>query len=268
MYIKSNFIPIETYIKLIGSNPKYSDKKISIFNDYTPTIEELSINPINILVIQEPNQLFGLHDWAIQNYQQFNCILTWGQDILNKCENALLLPFGTSFLDYENKHKYLASNKKYLEISFLCGAKNVIEGHKLRHSIYSQEQNIKPNKNWLYSHPHIDKYQLFETSMFHLAIENSKNQNFFTEKIIDAFITKTIPVYWGCPNIHEFFDTKGFFIFNTEEEFFNIVNNLTEKDYHSRKEYIEKNYQIAIYYADIFKRIEYILDEIIKLNNL
>lgn len=97
MIIKSNFMPIDLYNKFIGNDSEFKDKPISIFNDYIPTLEELSINPYNFLIIQEPNQLFGLHNWAIQNYNNFSCILTWGQTVLNSCLNSLLFPFGTAF---------------------------------------------------------------------------------------------------------------------------------------------------------------------------
>jgi hypothetical protein len=266
MYIKSNFIPIELYEKYVGS--KFKDKNISLFNDYVPSESELQINPVNILLIQEPNQFFGLHDWAIQNAQKFSCILTWSQSILDCCENALLLPFGTTFLHGKDKYKELSANKKDLEISFLCGPKKMIEGHFLRHSIFEKENDITVNKKWIYSCPGEEKYKCFENSMFHLTIENSKNQNYFTEKIVDAFVTKTIPVYWGCPNIEDFFDTRGFFTFTTKEEAVEIINSLTEEDYYSRLPYIEANYDLGIYYAHYFNRAADILDQIVALNNL
>lgn len=268
MYINSKFIPPELYDKFIGNNPKFKDKPISIFNDYIPTVEELNINPYNILVIQEPNQLFGLHNWAINNHQYFSCILTWGQEILDKCDNAILLPFGTTYLHSKDTYKSLATNEKKFELSFLCGKKQMIEGHFFRHKIYNRQQEITsiPLK-WYYTYDG-PKDVCFETSMFHLAIENSQNKNYFTEKIVDAFITKTIPIYWGCPNIKDFFDPKGFITFNTDDELLNIINSLTEEDYISRKEYIEKNYQLGIYYAEIFNRIKDILDQIIELNKI
>lgn len=259
-------MPIELYNKFILS--KFEDKPISIFNDYTPSIDELNLNPYNFLIINEPNELFGLHDWAIQNSHLFSCILTWGQSILDNCDNALLLPFGTTFLHKNKSYEKLAANEKKFELSFLCGKKQLTNGHFLRHSIYNNQKNIKniPLK-WYYTYDG-PKDICFESSMFHLAIENSQNKNFFTEKLIDAFITKTIPIYWGCSNINEFFDARGFFTFDTEEEFFNIVNNLTEEDYWSKKEYIEKNYQTAIYYAEYFTRLKDLLDEMLKLNNI
>lgn len=266
MYIKSGFIPIEHYNKFI--QPKFNDKPISIFNDCIPTLEELQINPYNILIIQEPNQLFGLHDWAIHNSHYFSCILSWGADILSKCENSILFPFGTTFLHKNDVYKSISAMEKKFELSFLCGSKQIIEGHFLRHKIFNKKNEIKsiPLK-WYYTYDG-SKEVCFETSMFHLSIENSKNINFFTEKIVDSFITKTIPIYWGCTNISEFFDSRGFFTFNTEEEFFNIVNNLTEEDYLSRKEYIERNYQLAIYWAEYFNRLETILRDIININDI
>lgn len=263
MFIKSNFIPIELYNKYIL--PKFENKPISIFNDYTPTIEELQLNPYNILIIQEPNQLFGLHDWTINNHQYFSCILTWGQDILDKCDNALLFPFGTTFLHSNNEYEQMASSDKKLEISFMCGPKHIVEGHFLRHKIYNRKTEITTPTKWFFSG---DKKPCFGNSMFHLTVENSKNQNYFTEKIIDALITKTIPIYWGCPNIGDFFDINGMYIFENENEAIDIMNSLTEEDYFLKKEYVENNYQKAIFYAEYFNRFSNTLEEIININNI
>jgi hypothetical protein len=263
MYIKSNFIPEELYYKFIL--PKFKDVPISIFNDYTPSLEELQINPYNILVIQEPNQLFGLHDWAIQNSEYFSCILTWGQSILDTCENAALLPFGTTFLHGGDKYKRLQNLKKQFEISFLCGPKKLIEGHYLRHYIWDKQSQLRTPLKFIFEG---EKAPCFEHSMFHIAVENSQNKNYFTEKIVDAFLSKTVPVYWGCPNIGEFFDIRGMFILESENDFISLVNSLTEEDYYSRKEYVEYNYKVALHYAEYFTRFGSLLEEIIKLNNI
>ena len=58
MVIFSNFIPQERYEKRIGNIARFADKPISIFNDRPATPEELAINPINILIINEPNEFF------------------------------------------------------------------------------------------------------------------------------------------------------------------------------------------------------------------
>ena len=34
--------------------------------------------------------------------------------------------------------------------------------------------------------------------MFHIAIENVSQRSYFSEKLLDCFLTRTVPVYWGC----------------------------------------------------------------------
>lgn len=38
-----------------------------------------------------------------------------------------------------------------------------------------------------------------------MVLENSRQQNYWTEKLADAYLSWCIPIYWGCPNISEFF---------------------------------------------------------------
>lgn len=264
MIIKSNFIPQELYDKHVLS--KFQDAPFTIFNDYVPTLQELSLNRYNILVLMEPNELFGLHDWAITNSNSFDCILTWSQKVLDYCKNAILFPFGTTFLHKDFRFKELASMQKKFEISFVCGSKKITEGHNKRHTLYELGPQVNIPTRWYYTH--FPKEDCFKESMFHLAVENTRNQNYFTEKIVDAFLTNTIPIYWGCPNIGDFFDERGMIILDSEEDFVSLVNNLTEEDYYSRKKYMEDNYNRAVYYAEIFMRINNTIAEIIKLNDL
>lgn len=40
---------------------------------------------------------------------------------------------------------------------------------------------------------------------YSIALENSQQKNYFTEKFADAILSWTVPVYWGCPNISDYF---------------------------------------------------------------
>ena len=42
-----------------------------------------------------------------------------------------------------------------------------------------------------------------------IAIENSSQQDYFTEKLVDCFMTWTVPIYFGCPNIHSIFPKES-----------------------------------------------------------
>jgi FkbM family methyltransferase len=270
----------------LHGNDDLKYKPISIFNDHPANDHQLFVNDINILMIMEPNQLFGLHNYALQNWDKYNIILTWGQEILDHCPNAVFHPFGISWLDKEYINNVDNIDKKF-EVSFLCGGKQRIEGHHLRHKLYKREKEIIIPKQWYYTLPDYDynnghhtivqyegkspgyeKLKLWN-SMFSICIENSSNRNYHTEKVIDAFLSKTIPVYWGCPNLEELgYDPNGFIYCNNDDEIINTVNKLTPDDYYSRKEAIEYNFEVAKYYADLFGRTREMLIQICELNSI
>jgi len=269
MLVKSNFIPAEIFDRFLQSEIGLKDKPITIFNDYVPSVEELQINPYNILILNEPNELFNLHTFAIQNQHAFSCILTWSKEVLDACSNAILFPFGMSFLwEQPEFFENIKLEDKKLKVFFVCGNKQMVEGHKFRHKVYEQKDKITIPSTWIYTCPSEEKLEHFKDSMFHVAVENVKKENFFTEKIIDAFLTRTVPVYRGCTNLQEFFNMDGVITFDTEAELVQILNSLTEEDYLKRKEAMETNYKLAFYWKDYYIRLIEVLTEIIKLNNI
>lgn len=101
---------------------------------------------------------------------------------------------------------------------------------------------------------------LFEDSMFHISIENCQLPNLISEKLIDNFMSFTVPIYWGAPNLGDIFNTDGVITFNDKDELNYILNNLTENDYIKRIPYLEENYKISYEnYAFFFDRINNII---------
>ena len=295
MVIISNFFN-EKHFKYFLN--KYKDLPITLFIDSIPNKTQLSLNPYNFLLIHEPNELFGLHNWALQNYHLFHGIFTYNKALLNSIPNAVEFYYNGMTSENVNQYEsYLKDKEKKFEVSFLCGTKDIAEGHKLRQQIYLLKDQIIIPKQWFYiledfdsstntrpgyteyskdlSHVPEDwapdvwgKKHLYENSMFHIAVDNSFSENWYTEKIGQAFISKTLPIYWGCPNLEDIgYDERGIIRFQTKEELINILNNLTPEDYFSRLPYIEYNYQVSL--QDNFRtKLSYILDQLKELNNL
>ena len=97
------------------------------------------------------------------------------------------------------------------------------EGHKLRQEIwYALEEydEINDFEVWKKRTPPSipNKNVALENAKFTISLENSEINNYFSEKLLDCFETKTIPLYWGCPNVSSYFNMDGILHFHTIEE--------------------------------------------------
>jgi hypothetical protein len=52
-----------------------------------------------------------------------------------------------------------------------------------------------------------EKYKGLESYKFSICIENCSEESYFTEKITDSILTNTIPIYYGCKSIEDFFES-------------------------------------------------------------
>jgi hypothetical protein len=266
MKVKAIHFDIEQYLH------SCKDIDFSLFLETIPETQD-ELSSINIISIHEPNEYFGKHDWIIQNKNLFDVILTWNDKILNTCENAIYLPFGHTWFKPD---QYKKNHKKEFKVAHLRGNLLKSYGHQIRWEILDRKDEIKiPTKFFdVYGDRHnierarIDKEEVFGDSMFGVAIENFSHRGFFTEKILDCFLLKTIPIYWGCSNIHDFFNKDGIIKFEEADEFIYITNNLNENYYHSKKDIIEENYQKALQYVNYEQNIIDKIKEIFKLNKL
>jgi hypothetical protein len=250
----------------------YKGIDFSLFVESIPTSQE-ELSPINIISLHEPNEYFGLHDWVIQNKDLFSAILTWDDKVLNNCDNALLLPFGHTWLkpdQYEKEHT------KEFKLAHLQGKLLKTYGHSLRHEITARKNELKiPTKFYeVYGDRNniedarVGKEFIFSDSQFGVVIENVSHRNFFSEKILDCFLLKTIPIYWGCSNIGDFFDMDGILMVSNIDDLIHVCNNLTEEFYESKKESIERNWILAKQFVNYEENIVNTIAEIFKQNKL
>src|SRR5690606_28267027 len=91
---------------------------------------------------------------------------------------------------------------------------------------------------------------------YQVVVENVKSDHWFTEKIIDCFLTGTIPIYWGANKIHKYFNTDGIIEFHTLARLKEILNNLPEV----KESVLRENFEKAKYYSccenQIYDRIK------------
>lgn len=80
-----------------------------------------------------------------------------------------------------------------------------------------------------------NKIETLSKYKFTLAYENMNEANgYITEKIFDALIAKTVPIYWGAENIDKYVDPKAFIdrrIFKNDAELATYLYSIDESKY-------------------------------------
>jgi hypothetical protein len=176
--------------------------------------------------------------------KKYDLILTHDKFILDAFPQSKLHCYGTSWLEPIN------NKEKNFNISFMTTSKNTTKNHNFRLNIYDNYDKINIPKTFYesikqpykkhFSYIDVDKkHELFNTHMFSIIVENCTDENYFTEKLIDCLLCKTVPVYCGCANIDDYFDGTGI-IKITPENYIEVINNLTPADYNI--DVVNKNY--------------------------
>lgn len=158
-------------------------------------------------------------------------------------QKILFYPFGCCWIPETDR----AIHPKTKLLSMINSGKAFLEGHRFRNSIYDRYSifNIVDGYGH-YQNPIKDKTCALKDYMFSICMQNTKTNDFFSEIIIDCFMTGTIPIYWGTGNIGNYFNANGIMQFNTQAELDNIIlYRLSTKLYESRMDAIKDNYEIA-----------------------
>lgn len=216
---------------------------------------------IVIADIYEPPELFNqreVYQLVLDNYTKFDYIFTYNKDLLH-LPNAVFRNGGHECVLNKNIHKLehptLADEslfglyEKSKNISIISSNKQFIPGHAFRVQCVNKirNDNLPVDVYGVGFNEIKRKLDGLKDYKYSIAIENSSVENYFTEKILDCFLTGTIPIYKGCPNIDEFFNPKGIIKFNNTDELFTIIQKIHDGSIETVSEEIkQENYDKAM----------------------
>lgn len=97
-------------------------------------------------------------------------------------------------------------------ISTVCSSKR--QAHTLHARRYDFTQRLKAELPELEIFGHGVRYiekkaEALDSYKFHLAVENHIAKHHWTEKLADAFLGYTVPIYCGCPNVFDYFPEES-----------------------------------------------------------
>ena len=108
-----------------------------------------------------------------------------------------------------------------------------------------------------------DKAESLDPYKYHIAIENHYSEHHWTEKLADAFLGQTLPFYYGCPNLSEYFPVESYIpidIFKPKQSLETILDAIDNNEYAVRRDAIIKakktlldKYNIFVVIAQLVK---------------
>ena len=175
---------------------------------------------------------------ALRHGTRFHRIYTFDQQILDK------YPARAENLDlagYRIEPPF-PTYPKADQVAFVTSSLDVLPGHRLRQRIYAAlgdmgrrcgadgALDILRHRSPPFHLPRND----FFRAKFHIAVENSVAANYFTERLIDCFLSRTVPIYWGAPNVGDWFNPEGIITFQDLDGLRDILASLTPDAYARR----------------------------------
>ena len=209
--------------------------------DYIIILNKLESNvkvkvlPENIWAVMQEPYIKGIHDWMIFQHNQFSRVYT--HHIFNHQKryhrSQPLLPWHIN-KTYDELVAMKVPDKTKL-LSCISSNKGNFPGHILRVKFIEQLINSRFKIDLFGKGYHYvsDKWEALSAYKYSIVIENSSSKDYWTEKIADCYLSFTVPIYFGCTNLDEYFPENSFIKIdiNNFQESLEIISNVITSDY-------------------------------------
>jgi hypothetical protein len=204
---------------------------------------------VSVMVV-EPSVIHRRHLRLLRlTWRRFYRVFSHDDALLAAIPNGIPHTFGTTWVP---EHAALKIEKT-ADISLIASAKRDFEGHRLRHEIVDRVQSKGADVAILgrgYA-PFADKAEGLAPYRFSVVIENIRERNYFTEKLVDAVLCETVPIYWGCPNVGDFFPAGGMILCDTAEDVMRAIREATPARYAALLPDLRAAKPQAVHWADL-----------------
>lgn len=178
--------------------------------DYPKEDFSIKVNKNNIihLCLEPPNEISKYRQYANKKVKViFNQLDIKKNNILS--HGALPWHINKNF-DFLNNLK-VESLTKENKIVWVTSNQRSSKGHNIRMDFLDQIKGLSFVD--LYGrgiNPVEDKWDVLKGSKYAIAYENFQSDYYWTEKIIDCYLSYTMPIYFGCNTIENYFPENSY----------------------------------------------------------
>jgi len=207
------------------------------------------------LMLAEP---FAIHKRYYQSIWllrcKFNAIYCRYGYYADRYENVVQFAVVDSWVDGDIVDYNVSKTKA---CSLIASGKQDLQGHKLRHQIvdWVREKGSDVDVLGRSFAPFELKQEGLLPYHYSVVIENVQETDYFTEKLLDCLLCNTLPIYWGAPNIGDYFDLNGTIICQNERDIQKAIDQSETVPSLSQKLSMEKNRTTALALSHLNPRI-------------
>lgn len=190
--------------------------------DYPKDDFSIRVNKNNIihLCLEPPNEMSKYRQYSNKKVKlNFNQLDIKKNNILS--HGALPWHIDKDF-DFLNNLKVEDLSKEN-KIVWITSNQRATKGHKVRMDFLNKIKTLPFVE--LYGrgiNPIDDKWNVLHYSKYAIAYENFQNDYYWTEKIVDCYLSFTMPIYFGCNSIENFFPKNSYIQLDPNDKHINL----------------------------------------------
>lgn len=148
--------------------------------------------------------------------------------------NVSMDDFGT-YMSYQDFKYYEPKEQRLNKVCFITSNKKFTRGHRDRVNFANKILKNHIDFIDIYGNgynPIDDKLEVLSKYKYVLAIENGLCMDYWTEKLADSYLAGCHPIYYGCPNISDYFEQDSMTKVNIRDYngTINTIKDIIERD--------------------------------------
>ena len=203
-------------------------------------LNDTSGKPTYIWLLESKQIIPQYYQWIIDNYE----FVTSRVDGIFSCDKELCAKYPKISYSVINAVPWVQDRKVHEKtklVSMIASNKRMCEGHAKRLQFVDKFRD----KLDFYGRGFNEiscKEDGLRDYMFSVGIENAVYDTYFTEKLTDCFACGTIPIFYGCRGVTEYFNEDGIIFLDDDFD----LSTLTKDLYYSKMDAIKDNFERSI----------------------
>jgi len=246
----------------------FIDKKnVFYLNTETSYPDSYFLNKHTKEYLNQFHKQYGCYETFLTNYKSTPPFLPW---MINyKSGSSIFSKVGKDV----NEMRKIENIKKTKKISVICSNKKITENHKMRYEFVKNLKNYFGQELDWYGdgvNPIEDKWKGLKDYKYHIVIENGNKNNLISEKLLDSYLGLSFPIYYGAPNVEDYFpsDSLATINLNNFEETIGKINSVIKNNaYENNFKSIVEARDLVLNKYNFLNRIADIIDKVYSNEN-